>query len=291
MEKDNITAKSSKRKSRYFYLLSVGTVLIAFVFLVYQLLVGQAFADRGLAKNSVPIFFSPHDSFKASLLESTNEYFKCSNNRTVDISHFNSVGMFPYLIKNGPGQCNKAADFVGYDNFISAMLHGERHFGIPAKAYKPSSTNHHPGLEELNRLLAGKEKYDRSVEFYWWMFPIPMGIPNRGFAYAIFQGDIKGLQKAAKVRNLTFEHLILDSLKVFMALQGWDIEASIPFKASKYSYDERDHVITKAWISLKCFSEYPEMIDSKIIQYKESLETFMAKYLIRYPADYSCIAE
>lgn len=309
MEKDSKAAKISKRRRLFGYLLSFSAILIVFAFVFYQFLVGQAFGDRGFARNSVPTHHTSGNKFKTDLLKSANESFKCSNSRTVDISHFNSVGMFPYLFENGPEYCNKASDFVGYNNFISAMLHGEKHPGVPAKhsTKNPSSINrHHPGLEGLKDLLDKNLKYDKSVEFYWWFFPIPMGIPNRGFSYAIFQGDIKGLQVAAKAQNLVFEDLILESYKVFFNLQGWNIETSKPIvtskhstklvkasKTLKYSFDERDHVVTKAWISLKCFTEYPETsnYNSKIFsKYLESLQVFMEKYLIRYPADFTCIS-
>lgn len=272
-----------KRRKLFIYLLGFGIFIVIIAFIFYQILVGQAFADRGQAENVVPQLFQLDLAGKKDLLESVQERFKCSQKNKLDLSHFNSVGMFPFLLKNGPETCNRASDFVGYDRFIDAMLHGEEHLGIPAKSSKSTSyDHHHPGLEILKGILEKDKKYDRSVEFYWWMFPIPMGIPNRGFAYAIFQGDIEGLRNAASKRNLNFDNLFLEGIKVFMALQGWNIETAQPFKS--YSYDERDHIITKAWISLKCFSQNGLVWT----QSKNNMETFMKLKNIRYPDDFQC---
>ena len=272
-----------KRRKLFIYLLGFGVLSIVFAFIFYQLLVGQAFADRGRADNVLPQLFTPDHAQKLQLLESVQERFKCSQTHKIDLAHFNSVGMFPFLLKNSPDTCNKATDFVGYDRFIDAMLHGEEHLGVPANSSKSSSyDHHHPGLETLKALLKKGEKYDRSVEFYWWMFPIPMGIPNRGFAYAVFHGDLEGLRKAANQRNLSFGELFLDGVKVFMAFQGWNIDTSQMLKT--FSYDGKDHVMLKAWISLKCFSEY----DFTMSQYKTSMETFMKLKNIRYPIDFQC---
>lgn len=260
-------------------------MIIAFLF--YKLLVGQAFADRGQAENVVPQFFQSDLAGKRELLESVQDRFKCSHKHKVDLAHFNSVGMFPFLLKNSADTCNRATDFVGYDRFIDAMLHGEEHLGIPAKSSQYTSyDHHHPGLEILKGILEKAEKYDQSVEFYWWMFPIPMGIPNRGFAYAIFQGDLEGLRNAARNRNLNFDSLFLEGLKVFMAFQGWDIESAQPSKSS-FSYDEKDHIMTKAWISVKCFNQN-DSSTAAAQQYKSSMETFMKSNNVRYPVDFQC---
>lgn len=275
-----------KRRKYFIYLLGFGIFLVLFAFLFYRILVGQAFADRGQAENVVPRLFTSSDqSGKSEFLESVQERFKCSQRHKIDLAHFNSVGMFPFILKNSPDTCNRAADFVGYDRFIDAMLHGEEHLGIPAKSSKSTSyDHHHPGLEILKGILEKGQKYDRSVEFYWWMFPVPMGIPNRGFAYAIFQGDLKGLRNAAYSRNLNFDNLFLEGVKVFMTFQGWDIENSQIIK--DFDYDERDHIVTKAWISLKCFSEYEQ--NALMSKYKNNLESFMKLKNIRYPADFPC---
>lgn len=253
--------------------------------MLYKVLEGQAFGDRGTAKNAVPTLFSPPlNESKESLMKSVNERFKCTNPHKIDVAHFNPVGMFPYLLQNTLETCNKAADFVGYNKFIDAMLHGEKHLGIPADSSKSSSyDHHHPGLEILKGLLEMGEKFDRSVEFYWWMFPAPMGIPNRGFAYAIYRGDVEGLQLAAKQRGLVFEDIYLEGLKVFMKFQGWDLETSQ--NNPNFNYDFKDHIVTKAWISLKCFDEYT---NGNFKLYRESLEMFMNQKLIRYPADLKC---
>lgn len=269
-----------KRRTLFIYLLGFGIFLVVVAFILYKLLVGQAFADRGQAENVVPQLFQLDLARKRELLESVQERFKCSHKHKIDVAHFNSVGMFPYLLKNGPDTCNRASDFVGYDRFIDAMLHGEEHLGIPAKS--SSYDHHHPGLEILKGILEKDKKYDRSVEFYWWMFPVPMGIPNRGFAFAIFQGDFEGLRNAASKRNLNFDVLFLEGIKVFMAFQGWEIETAQPFKS--FSYDERDHIMTKAWISLKCFDQNNPLA----AQYKNSMETFMKLKNIRYPVDFQC---
>ena len=275
-----------KRRKYFIYLLGFGIFLVLFAFLFYRILVGQAFADRGQAENVVPQLFTASDqSGKGKLLESVQERFKCSQKHKIDLAHFNSAGMFPFLLKNSPDTCNRAADFVGYDRFIDAMLHGEEHLGIPAKSSKSTSyDHHHPGLEILKGILEKGQNYDRSVEFYWWMFPVPMGIPNRGFAYAIFQGDLEGLRNAANSRNLNFDNLFLEGLKVFMTFQGWDIENSQIIK--DFEYDERDHIVTKAWISLKCFNEYEQ--NALMSKYKNNLESFMKLKNIRYPADFPC---
>ena len=275
-----------KRRKYFIYLLGFGIFLVLFAFLFYRILVGQAFADRGQAENVVPRLFTSSDqSGKSEFLESVQERFKCSQRHKIDLAHLNSVGMFPFILKNSPDTCNRAADFVGYDRFIDAMLHGEEHLGIPAKSSKSTSyDHHHPGLEILKGILEKGQKYDRSVEFYWWMFPVPMGIPNRGFAYAIFQGDLKGLRNAAYSRNLNFDNLFLEGVKVFMTFQGWDIENSQIIK--DFDYDERDHIVTKAWISLKCFSEYEQ--NALMSKYKNNLESFMKLKNIRYPADFPC---
>lgn len=275
-----------KRRKYFIYLLGFGIFLVLFAFLFYRILVGQAFADRGQAENVVPRLFTSSDqSGKSEFLESVQERFKCSQRHKIDLAHFNSVGMFPFILKNSPDTCNRAADFVGYDRFIDAMLHGEEHLGIPAKSSKSTSyDHHHPGLEILKGILEKGQKYDRSVEFYWWMFPVPMGIPNRGFAYAIFQGDLKGLRNAAYSRNLNFDNLFLEGVKVFMTFQGWDIENSQIIK--DFDYDERDHIVTKAWISLKCFSEYEQ--NALMSKYRNNLESFMKLKNIRYPADFPC---
>jgi hypothetical protein len=278
--------KLQKRRKIFVYLLASGIISIIFAFILYKVLESQAFGDRGTAKNVMPTLFT--NESKEELIKSINERFKCSSHHEIDVSQFNSVGMFPYLLKNTVETCNKAADFVGYDKFIDAMLHGEKHLGIPATSSKSASYNHHhPGLEILKNLLERGEKFDRSVEFYWWMFPVPMGIPNRGFAYAIYQGDLEGLQSAAKSRGLVFENIYLEGIKVFLKFQGWDIETVEKF--SNFTYDEKDHIVTKVWISLKCFSEYfdKEATDAKF--YKESLEIFMNQKLIRYPTDFKCI--
>ena len=117
-----------------------------------------------------------------------------------------------------------------------------------------------------------------------------MGIPNRGFAYAIFQGDLDGLKNAATKRNLNFYNIFLEGIKVFMTFQGWNIETSS--QSSKFfEYDERDHIITKAWISLKCFSEYDDQSNNHFThlqKYKSSMEAFMKLKNIRYPVDFQC---
>ena len=251
----------------------------------------QAFGDRGTARNAIPTLFSSPTESKEALMKSVNDRFKCLNSHKIDVSHFNSIGMFPYLLENTEQTCNKAADFVGYDKFIDAMLHGEQHLGIPATSSKSASyDHHHPGLEILKSLLKKGEKFDRSVEFYWWMFPVPIGIPNRGFAYAIYQGDIKGLQMAASQRGLSFESLFLEGIKVFMEFQGWDIEKAQNYR--NFTYDEKDHIVTKVWISLKCFTEYFFEEDNNKNKnaslYKQNLETFMNTKLIRYPIDFKC---
>ena len=276
--------KRQKRQRIFFYLLTSGITLITFAFILYKVLESQAFGDRGTARNVLPTLFT-NDS-KVTLIESVNDRFKCSNSYKIDVSHFNSVGMFPYLLKNNVETCNKAADFVGYDKFIDVMLHGERHLGIPAVSSKSASyDHHHPGLEILKSLLEKGEKFDRSVEFYWWMFPVPIGIPNRGFAYAIYQGDLEGLEIAAKSRGLIFKNIFLEGIKVFMKFQGWNIKTGQNFK--NFVYDEKDHIVTKVWISLKCFTEYfDHEMTAKI--YKENLEIFMNQKLIRYPNDFKC---
>lgn len=283
IKKANIIAKIQKRRKIFLYLLLSGISLIILTFIFYKILESQAFGDRGVARNALPTLFS-NDS-KSNLLISVNERFKCKNSHKIDLAHFNSVGMFPYLLENAAETCNKAADFVGYDKFIDAMLYGEAHLGIPASSSKSASNYHHPGLEILKLLLKKGEKFDRSVEFYWWMFPVPMGFPNRGFAYAVYQGDIVGLQDAAKQRGLVFDEIFLEGIKVFMKLQGWDIEKEQ--EISNFTYDEKDHVVTKVWISLKCFTEYFDN-HSTAKFYKQSLETFMNNKLIRYPNDFSC---
>lgn len=277
-------SKLQKSRKIFVYLLASGITLIIFAFILYKVLESQAFGDRGRAKNVMPILFT--NESKEQLMESVNERFKCSYSHKIDISHFNTVGMFPYLLKNTAETCNKAADFVGYNKFIDAMLHGEQHLGIPATSSKSASyDHHHPGLEILKSLLEKGEKFDRSVEFYWWMFPVPMGIPNRGFAYAIYQGDLEGLQTAAKARGLVYKTLFLEGIKVFMKFQGWNIETVQIFP--NFTYDEKDHVITKVWISLKCFTEYFDH-ETKAKRYKENLEIFMNQKLIRYPTDFKC---
>jgi hypothetical protein len=285
--------RKQKRRKQFIYLTLLGIFFVVCAFLFYELLIGQAFADRGVSENVLPVMYSSQDANgKIALLSSVQERFKCSNNHKVDVSHFNSVGMFPYLLRNGPDICNRASDFVGYDQFIDAMLHGERNLGQPASTSKPSPFNHHhPGLEALREMYVKGEKIDRSVDFYWWIFPVPMGMPNRGFSYAIFQGDLEGLHQAAHRKGFQFVDLLTEGLKLFMALQGWDIELSKPASSSKsthqFTYDDRDHIVTKAWISFKCFSEYLQD-NQKISLYKKSLETFMKTRLIRYPADYKC---
>lgn len=284
---------SKRRRNLFIYLLGFGLFALLFAFSFYKFLVGQAFADRGVVENVVPTLYSPRNEEKDQLLDSVNERFKCRNQHLIDISHINSIGMFPYLLKNNQNTCNRAADFVGYDGFLDAMLHGEKHLGIPAKSSKSASyDHHHPGLEILKKLLDKNEKFDPAVEFYWWMFPIPMGIPNRGFSYAIFQGDYENLKKAAQERDLHFQTIYLDGIKIFLALQGWDTDRAQPLKSSKFSYDERDHIVTKVWISLKCFIEYEGTNENqRYLQYKSSLESFMRRNLIRYPADFICIQE
>ena len=239
------------------YLIIFGIITIGAAFLCYYYLVGQAFADRGVAENAVPMLYSPSNSQRDQLLRSVNGRFKCSSPQKIDVSHFNSVGMFPFLLENHKDTCNRAADFVGYDRFLDAILHGERQLGVPASSSKLTSYgHHHPGLETLKNLLERGDKFDRSVEFYWWMFPVPIGIPNRGFSYAIFQGDYENLKKAAKARGFIFDEIYLAGLKVFFSFQGWDIEKAEQIKNLKFQYDERDHIVAKAWISLKCFCEY-----------------------------------
>lgn len=281
------SAKRQKRRKIFIYFLASGIIIIIFAFILYKVLESQAFGDRGTARNVLPTLFT--NDTKETLIESVNDRFKCSSSHKIDISHFNSVGMFPYLLNNTMQTCNKATDFVGYDKFIDVMLYGEVHLGIPAVSSKSASyDHHHPGLEILKSLLEKGEKFDRSVEFYWWMFPVPIGIPNRGFAYAIYQGDIDGLEIAAKSRGLVFKNLFLEGIKVFMNFQGWNIETGQ--KISNFVYDEKDHIITKVWISLKCFTEYfGQEMTAKI--YKENLENFMNRKLIRYPNDFQCMAE
>lgn len=286
------TSPAFLRRRKYFiFSLGFGIVLIFSAFIFYKILIGKAFADRGRAESIVPEFYSTNrERAKEMLLESVQKGFNCAQKNKFDVAHFNSVGMFPYLLKNGPQTCNKASDFVGYKRFIDAMLYGEDHLGEPATASSSKSLNfnhHHPGLGILENMIKRGEKYDRSVEFYWWMFPVPMGTPNRGFAYAIFQGDFNGLREEAKTRNLNFDSLFLDGLKVFMKLQGWDIETSRSIES--YSYDEKDHIVTKAWISLKCFSEYRAEGDNLFYRYKINLENFMKIKNIRYPKDFPCI--
>ena len=278
------STKRQRRQKIFFYLLASGITVIAFAFILYKVLESQAFGDRGIARNVLPTLFT--NESKETLIESVSARFKCSNSHKIDVSHFNSVGMFPYLLKNTLETCNKAADFVGYDKFIDVMLHGERHLGIPAVSSKSASyDHHHPGLEILKSLLEKGEKFDRSVEFYWWMFPVPIGIPNRGFAYAIYQGDLEGLETAAKSRGLVFKNIFLEGIKVFMKFQGWNIKTGQNFK--NFVYDEKDHIVTKVWISLKCFTEYfDHEMTAKI--YKENLEIFMNQKLIRYPNDFKC---
>lgn len=275
-----------KRRKYFIYSLGSGIFLILSAFIFYKTLIGKAFADRGQAESSLPDLFSAQQDEKQKLLESVQEKFKCSQKNKFDVAHFNSVGMFPYLLKNGPQTCNKASDFVGYDGVIDAMLYGEDNLGVPAKSSKLLNFDyhhHHPGLIILKESLKKGKKYDRSVEFYWWMFPVPMGIPNRGFAYAIFQGDYEGLRKAANSRNLNFDNLFLEGFKVFMTFQGWNIETSQLIKT--FSYDEKDHIVTKAWIALKCFCEWG---NNTFVQYKISLEVFMKIKNIRFPNDFQC---
>lgn len=294
------SSSSSFRVNRklFAHLLWVGISLIIISFLLYRFLLLQAFSDRGVSRNFIPAHIvGSSNKMKENVLLTAQQYFKCTNPRKVDISHFNSVGMFPYLLKSDLDTCNKSTDFVGYEKFISAMLHGEEHLGRPASSSKSLSYNHHhPGLQLLKSLLEAKKKYDRSVEFYWWIFPVPMGIPNRGLSYAIFKGDYAGLEKAARqISGSSFFDILTDGLKVFAALQGWDLESGKPFKESPLSYDEKDHVVTKAWISIHCFHNYILGTDydqrekvNKLLHYKASLETFMQSKLIRYPSDFSC---
>lgn len=125
--------KLQKRRKIFIYLLASGISLIILAFILYKILEGQAFGDRGISKNAVPTLYSPPLSeTKEFLMKSINERFKCTKLHKLDVSHFNSIGMFPYLLQNSRETCNMAADFVGYDKFIDAMLHGEKHLGIPA---------------------------------------------------------------------------------------------------------------------------------------------------------------
>lgn len=287
MDKRKLTLRSG-RLLIYFFVAAI--VVIATFFGIYKLFLGQAFADRGFSENVMPTIVSS----KKTDLHRFNELFNCkSHSKVVDIPAF-SVGMFPYLLKNTENTCNRAPDFIGVERFLDAFLYGEAGIAKAANAKSKETPflTHHPGLFRLKKMVTENIPLDRSNSFFWWMFPLPIATPSRGFTYSIFWGDFVELMAAAERRNLDFVKLFGEGIQALLTLNGWIPEDSArqgkqSEKESVHNFSEQDHVFVKAYMSLQCVKLYSK--DGRLSTHEDSLKSFMKQHTIRYPADYNCM--
>lgn len=273
-----------------FYLLITAILLIGIFFGIYKLFLGQAFADRGVSENTPPSLYSV--SSKPDM-ETYVAKFSCdSQEKITDLPPF-SVGMFPFTVKNSRNTCNRAADFIGIDGFLDAFLYGEAGIAKPAKATSKLTpfSEHHPGLYGLRKFHSDGKSLDRSIVFYWWMFPIPLACPNRGFSYTLFWGDYVKLEEAAQVRGFDFVALFVEGIELLLKLNDWD-SLNSPKKPSsddQNNYIQFNHVFVKAFLSVRCMRLYAS--DKPSLEESErQLLSFMNSHLIRYPAGYNCSA-
>lgn len=270
------------------YLLVAAFLSIAVFFGIYKLFLGQAFADRGVSENTTPILYTP--SQKPDL-EYYAAKFTCDAQEKLDDLPSFSVGIFPFTIPNTQNSCNRAADFIGVEGFLDAFLYGETGIGKPARATSKVTvfSEHHPGLYGLRKLHSEGKSLDRSIVFYWWMFPLPMACPNRGFSYTLFWGDFVKLEDAARARGLDFVALFMEGVELLLELNGWN-PLNPPKKPSlddQNSYLQLNHVFVKAWMSVRCMRIYvPD--EASLEDSEKQLVSFMKAHLIRYPAEYSC---
>lgn len=170
-------------------------------------------------------------------------------------------------------------------------MYGEAGITKPAKATSKVTafSEHHPGLYGLRKLHSEGMSLDRSIVFYWWLFPVPLACPNRGFSYTLFWGDFVKLEEAARVRGLDFVTLFVEGIELLLKLNGWD-SLNPPKKPSlndQNSYVQLNHVFVKAFLSVRCMRVYAP--DKPSLEESERhLVSFMNAHLIRYPADYNC---
>jgi hypothetical protein len=263
----------------YFFVFAF--VAIAALFVIYHLFLGQALADRGVSENLMPVVVNA----RTIDLDRFNELFNCkSKSKVVDLPH-SLAGMFPYLLKNTQNTCNRASDFIGAERFLDAFLYGEAGISKPATAKSKETPflTHHPGLLRLRKLVAGDICFDRSNSFFWWMFPLPIATPSRGFSYTIFWGDFEELSVAAERRNLDFVQLFGEGIQLFLKLNGLKSDGN----ETVHRFSEQDHVFVKAFMSLQCMKFYTK--DQRLNSHEETLTAFMKERIIRYPTDYQCV--
>ena len=277
-------SKLSARSGRFLiYFLIVSFVVISSLFGIYYLFLGQAFADRGLSENVLPTVFTSGANIPD--MKQFNDRFLCSSkDKVVDLPPF-SVGMFPNFLNNTKNTCNKSVEFIGIERFLDAFLYGESGVATPATAKSKETPflTHHPGLYRLRKLVAENSVLDRSNAFFWWMFPLPIATPSRGFTYALFWGDFLELQKASSRRGLDFVSLFAEGIRVLLLLNG----AKEPGTAQAiHSFNEQDHVFVKAYMSLQCAKVYTK--DPRLGETESSLKSFLNTHKIRYPTDYTC---
>lgn len=287
-----------RRKRNALCIIGASVAPIALLFVLCRETIGKAFSDRGQSRSAAPIIHTRDPVFDP---KAYSEQFSCkSPARVVNLSD-NIIGMYPFLLSNHKGVCNRSIDFVGYGCFLDAVLYGEASVGQPCTSEKAQSARN-PGLYALKQMVKERRHPDHSAEFHWWLFPVPMAMPDRGFSYALFQGDFYNLVRHARnERNTDYLDVFLEGLDVFLALQGWNLHLSRPNKEKVKVYEARDHVVTKAWISLICIVDYAKdpMADSLITVKQrtqltlgqQSLETFMTTKQIRYPVGFLCVSD
>ncbi len=266
------------------YFFAAAFVVIASLFGIYELFLNQAFADRGSSENFMPTVITTRSANSADM-ERFNRLFNCrSKSKVVDLPAF-SVGMFSHFLKNTENTCNRAPDFIGAERFLDAFLYGEAGIAKPAttKSKETPFLTHHPGLFRLRKMIAEGTTLDRSNSFFWWMFPLPIATPSRGFSYTVFWGDFASLKAAASRRKLDFVQLFGEAIQLLLTLNGWTVQEK---QKSIHKFNEQDHVFVKAYMSLQCLKMYSK--DERLIVHENDLKAFMKARIIRYPSNYDC---
>lgn len=278
--------RKSGRFLIYFFIVSL--IVIGGLFGIYFLFLGQAFADRGVSENVMPAVVTVGG--KSVDVKYYNDKFICSSeSKVVDLPP-SSVGMFPLLLRNTKNTCNKATDFIGVERFLDAFLYGEAGIASPAKSSSRENPflTHHPGLRRLRKLARENIPLDRSNAFFWWMFPLPIATPSRGFTYALFWGDFLELQTAASRRGLDFVELFGEGIDLTLSLNGRrKVDEKEGKEADIHKFNEQDHVFVKAYMSLQCIKLYTNN-DQRLLKHELALKAFMNEHIIRYPSDYKC---